>query len=215
MIFFHLQKTGGTSIKKAIVELFGRTVVRGVNGREKDGTWLPLTVEQERASIWCDHMSFGLHKLMPEPVPYFTVVRDPVSREISRFRHSSWERDNGMTPMSSYRSDWGMVYQLSGIPKNNQPYLSEVHVDQALRNMRDHFLYVGDTSRMDKVDHWIRNELGWEIQSPLPHVNKADPEVEVTEEEIEEIKKHPFVQLDQMLYDRISELGSAPQEWQL
>lgn len=216
IIFLHLQKTGGTSLRKVIKGVFGGTPkVRGANGREKNGTWKPLQGSQLDADAWHCHMSFGIHELLPRPVPYFTIVRDPIAREISRFRHSTWDRDNGLTPLSSYNPDWGMVYQLSGCSKNDQSYLGQQHVAQALKNMHEHFLYVGDTSRMDELGLWFRDELGWHIDLPLPHENKANPEVTISEKEIEELRKHQLVQLDQILYDRICELGPYPQRWKL
>jgi hypothetical protein len=214
IIFLHLQKTGGTSLRTVLRDVFGGVrKVRGVSGREKDGTWKLINGELLEANAWHDHMSFGLHRLLQKPVLYFTIVRDPIVREISRFCHSTWERDRGNTPLSSYRPHWGMVYQLSGVSWNRLPDLTEVHVKQALRNMKDHFLYVGDTSRFHKVGLWMRDEMGWPVELPLPHVNKANPDAWVTEKEIEELKTHHLVQLDQMLYARICELGPYPQKW--
>jgi hypothetical protein len=124
-------------------------------------------------------------------------------------------RDKGLTPAKAYYPDWGMTYMLSGCSKNDQPYMTEMHVKQALRNMKDHFLYIGDTSRFDELGLWMRDTMGWPVELPLPHVNKADSAVKVTEEEIEELKTHPMVQLDQMFYDRVCELGPYPQRWLL
>jgi len=216
IIFLHLQKTGGTSIRSIIKDNFGGTPkVRGSSGREKDGTWKPLQGSQLDANAWHCHMSFGIHRLIPRPVPYFTIVRDPVAREISRFRHSTWERDRGATPVSSHLPEWGMVYQISGIPYNRLPDLTELHIDLALKNMKDHFIYVGDTSRMDELGLWFRDELGWGLELPLPHKNKAKPEVTVTEEEVEKLKELPGIKLDQIFYDRVCELGPYPQKWML
>jgi hypothetical protein len=106
-----------------------------------------------------------------------------------------------------------MVYQLSGIPQQRISSLTELHVKLALRNMQEHFIYVGDTTKMDELGLWFRDGLGWDIELPLPHVNKADPEVTVTQEEIEELKQHQLIKLDQMLYDRICELGPYPKDW--
>jgi hypothetical protein len=68
---------------------------------------------------------------------------------------------------------------------------------------------------MGELGLWLRDELGWPIDLPLPHENKAKPEVEVTEEEVKKLRAHPMVRLDQMLYDRVCELGPYPQRWEL
>lgn len=222
IIFLHLQKTGGTSLREMIRDVFGHNppetyTVAGSNGRKYLGNWRPHTDEQLGAKAWHGHMSFGLHKLLPQPVPYFTIIRDPIDRAVSRFCHTDHYRVSAtpLTPRDVHRRDWGMVYQLSGVPLSKLDKLSGEHVDRALKNLKDHFLYVGDTARMGELGLWFRDELGWDIELPLPHINKAVPEVTVTEEEIEELRQLRDVKLDQMLYDRICELGPYPQEWVL
>lgn len=215
IIFLHLQKTGGSSLRAVFKNIFGNTGnVRGFNGRKPDGTWCELTDEQKNAKVWHSHMPFGMHQLLPVPVPYMTVVRDPVQREISRYRsnHRVY-RKQGNCPVETHRPDWGMVYQLSGLTRHELRDLSEAHIDVALQNLRDHFLHVGDTSRLEETGQWLRDELGWPVSLPLPRVNAAKPDTYVTDEETERLRRLPGVKLDTKFYKLICKLGPDPQRW--
>jgi hypothetical protein len=195
--------------------IFGHKKVAESNNRKPDGRWVPLTKRQVTAEAWMGHMSFGLHTMLRRPVPYFTVMRDPVQREVSRFRSQPFLREKGLTPATAIDPEWGAVYQLSGIPLDDIGALGEEHVELSLRNLREHFLFVGDTSRMDEVGLWLRNGLRWQFELPIPHENPSGGEIVVTDEEIAELKQHPQVKLDQLLYERVCELGPYPKDWRL
>jgi hypothetical protein len=199
-----------------MTEVFGPKRVGEGMKRHPDGTWRPLSKRHRMAEAWMGHMSFGMHTQLKKPVPYFTVMRDPVAREVSRFRSMPFLRErHRKTPYTAVDPTWSMVYMASGIPLSDIDTLNESHVDLALKNMHEHFLYVGDTTRMDELGLWMRRDLRWDVQIPLPHENKSGDQVEVTKEEIEELKEHSQVKLDQLLYDQVQELGPRPMEWRL
>lgn len=214
VIFLHIQKTGGTSVRSVVRSVFGPNRVFEDIKRRSNGVWWPPDLD---ADAWQAHMPFGLHAQISKPVPYFTVVRDPVAREVSRFRSQPMLRNNWKTtPAATVDRSWGLVYLLSGIPLDLAGGLGEEHVDLALSNLRKHYLFVGDTSRFDLLVEWMREDMGWPVSRPLPHENSSDVHgIEVTAEEIEELHDHPQVQLDQMLYQRICDLGPYPKDWLL
>jgi hypothetical protein len=198
--------------------VYGPKRVAESNNRRPNGRWVGLQRRQRDAESWMGHMSFGLHTILPggDTIPYFTVVREPVRRELSRFRSMPQLRfKNRLTPVTAIDPEWGAVYQLSGIPLDDIAELGPQHVELALKNLHEHFAFIGDTSRMEEVGLWFRRDLCWPVELPLPHENPSGTEVEVTEEEIEELREHPQVKLDQMLYQRICELGPHPKEWRL
>jgi hypothetical protein len=213
MIFLHLEKTGGTSVRSVVRDVFGPEKVYENIVCRSDGLWRPLEPHGLEASAWQAHMPFGLHAHLPEPSKYFTVVRDPVAREVSRFRSQpQLRKKRRTTPAASVEKSWGMVWKLSGIPLDRVGGLGEEHVKLALRNLRKHFKFVGDTSRMDLLLEWMRND-GWPVDS-IPHENCSDRHgIKVRPEEIYELERHPQVMLDQVLYRRICDLGPYPGDW--
>jgi hypothetical protein len=216
VIFLHLQKTGGTSIRKVMRLVFGhKKVGEGMTVRA-DGVWSPMQKRHVVAEAWMGHMSFGLHTQLRKPAPYFTVLREPVRRQVSRYCSMPQLRfDQRLSITEAIDPEWGAVFQLSGIPRNDIATLGEEHVDLALKNLHGHFLFVGDTFDMDKVGRWMRGALGWQFELPLPHENRSGTGIEVTEEEISALRQHPQIKLDQLLYERVQELGPYPKDWRL
>ena len=212
IIFHHLQKTGGSSIRMIMFQLYGK--LYGFKClRHADGTWKALPPPQLAAQAWLGHMSFGLHRLLqhlPKPVPYFTVVRDPVTREISRYL--AFGPDNKRI-YNSIKPDWGMVYQLSGAAINEVHNLSQQHIDVALNNLKKHYLYVGDTSRFGELGLWLRDGLSWPITLPLPHENPRTRKDTITEDDMDRVREHPSVKLDQLFYDEVRQRSPYPHEW--
>lgn len=214
IIFLHLPKTGGTSIRQVMRRVFIN--VSGPPQRWPDGRWTDTAPSHYNAAAWQSHRGFGLHeRLLPKEVPYFTVLRDPIEREVSRYCHVSMaeRREQGETLVGTYRPDWSMLHIFCGLPENKISELGAEHIDLALQNIREHVLYVGHTQRMNELGLWFRDEQGWPIELPLPHTNKADPTVTTTAEERAALYDHPLVRLDLTLYKELRSRGPYPQKW--
>lgn len=55
---------------------------------------------ERRAQIWMpnDHMGFGLHRHLPNPAVYFTLMRDPIERVMSHHYHILRDPDHYLCP---------------------------------------------------------------------------------------------------------------------
>ena len=138
----------------------------------------------ERAEAIYGHLSFGVHETLGIPPRYAAIVRDPVDRVISFFRHIA--RD----PASEFYgpiAEGVTLRELLDSEQCHQLYNSMVRVmsghsdvstvsdrrvlDRAISNMDRHFVAVGVTERMDESVAMIGKALGWQHLPMIPRDN--------------------------------------------
>ena len=124
--------------------------------------------------IW-GHISFGIGELLDFPTTYVTFVREPVARVVSVHRyivenpkHPLHEPVSGMSLEEFVTSEIddvdvtnGQTRQLFGIA-DRVP--DQEMLDDAKRNLKVDFAFVGITERFDESVLLLRAALGW----PLP-----------------------------------------------
>jgi hypothetical protein len=98
VIFLHVGKTAGATMRRALRRQFGRREVLEVRaptarpGRlRRDGAvaWFGSLPEAERARprLIMGHMTYGLHEFVPRPSEYVTLLREPVALVRSQYGH--------------------------------------------------------------------------------------------------------------------------------
>ncbi|MDH4111198.1 MAG: hypothetical protein OEV60_00770 [Actinomycetota bacterium] len=98
VIFLHVGKTAGATMRRALRRQFGRNEVVEVKaptvqpGRlRRDGAvaWFASLPEAERARarLIMGHMTYGLHEAVPRPSEYVTLLREPVALVRSQYGH--------------------------------------------------------------------------------------------------------------------------------
>jgi hypothetical protein len=99
LIFFHLPKTGGTSMDAILSRCFPDSQhfdgamadtrsALNARPREKIEARYHALLDTEKQTIRCvmgTHYPFGIHTMLDRPAKYFTVLRPPVERCISHF----------------------------------------------------------------------------------------------------------------------------------
>lgn len=118
--------------------------------------------ELEKISLLYGHFDYGLHGIFSTPSTYVTMLRNPMDRVISHFfyvknspEHFLYEKVKHLHTLSGYLTaelstelDNGQVRMLAGIGSFNGqtvPFgeVTKAHLEQAVANMENHFLYVG------------------------------------------------------------------------
>jgi hypothetical protein len=91
LVLLHIPKTAGTALRRALDPLFAPDELAHIY---LPPGGIPMTAftalpEEQRAGLRfvAGHFPWGIHELLPRPVQYVTVLRDPVERVRSLYDH--------------------------------------------------------------------------------------------------------------------------------
>lgn len=183
VFFLHLPKTGGTTMRRVLDREYRNArryeigddvtgAIRAFRARQWDVHNAPHLVQ--------GHMSYGLHRLVPGPATYVTLLREPLRRALSDYNyvtstpgHPIHEHVKDMTLVQYF--DSGITGQLSngqvrllsgdnlpddpGVPSNRQMERSDLEL--ALEHLRNGFAAVGVQERFDETLLLFQRRLGW------------------------------------------------------
>jgi Sulfotransferase family len=204
LIHLHIPKTGGTSLNSMIQHGFRDDEISDTmfNGTKLNGLGLaPYELCKKRFSSYAPdqfdriryvtgHLPMGLHRALPRPAKYFTIIRHPVDRVISDFffriqENEPYLKDGKVLTLDEYvegRSDVYLCdYQvrvISGsaeleaergpIGTQTPGRLVELrHLEEAKRNVEEHFLTIAPLENMTELALLIRNIYGWPMRRLL------------------------------------------------
>lgn len=183
VFFLHLPKTGGTTIRRVLDREYrnarryeiGEDVTGGIRSfrsRGWDAGDAPQLVQ--------GHMSYGLHRFVPGPATYVTLLRDPMRRALSDYHyvtstpgHPIHEHVKDMSLIEYFES--GITGQLSngqvrllsgdhlpddpGVPSNRA--MEPADLESTWEHLKHGFAAVGLQERFDETLLLFRRRLGW------------------------------------------------------
>jgi hypothetical protein len=182
-IFLHIPKTGGTSFRQVVETVYGS---RCISVYSLDAATLAGVKEQlVEADALFGHLFYGIHQVLGIAPRYITIVRDPVERVISFYRHQARDEDSeffgaiadGMTLRDLLESgrchqvNNHMVRIVSGY-ESSEPIHDEHVLRRALANLNQ-FECLGVTARMDESVLQIARRLGWRSVPAVPRINTS------------------------------------------
>jgi hypothetical protein len=224
VIFLHIPKTAGTTISDIIERsylpknLYSRYEIspdRYVIEFEQ----IPEAKRKEFKIIQ-GHLYFGIHKLLPQPSTYFTILRDPVERVISDYyyirRHkkhpfhqtliSEQMSLEDLIIRGEYHPDNCQTRYLSGVGKSiSHGQCTQEALELAKKNLSEYFSVVGILEEFDKTLLILQKRFGWKnifytIQNQTKQRLLKD---RISEETLSLI--HKYNQMDLQLYDYAKE----------
>jgi hypothetical protein len=189
VIFLHIGKTGGMTLRSVLGRQFPRGQVMVVRTRDRRPSGSRLRREEtigqfaslpesERARprLIEGHVIFGIHEFVPRPSTYITLLRNPVALTISQYnfvsrRPGHWLHDelvsSGMSLDAyvdsglSLETDNSQTRAISGDTSAGFGECTEGMLDVAKSNIEEHFAVAGLTERFDETLVLLRQAFGW------------------------------------------------------
>lgn len=179
LLFLHLPKTAGSTLRRIIDKHYGRGAVFTIGERTKADIDRLLSLprrELDRIRAIVGHFPFGLHALLPWPAAYVTLVREPVDRIVSHYYYAARTPDSPLfaqleaTGRSLRRyveeaeaSDWfnnGQTRLLGSADPYHAAPADRATVERAKARLAD-FAVVGLAERFDESLARIARHFGW------------------------------------------------------
>ena len=227
VIFMHVPKTAGTSLRHIVQSQFQPNHVfefynlktqppKVRKGIEKYNN---LTEARKKSIKFVSgHVGFGLHEFLSRPCTYITVLRDPVERVISYYyfllrNQNAIVKDKTLlefvktcggvhNSMTCYLSGLTLQAQLQGYDaKLKSQQFDQETLTKAKLNLTNYFKVVGFVDRFDETCMLLKQVLGWSIPSFYVKKNVAkhsNVSREIPPETLSLI--HKFNELDLSLY---------------
>jgi hypothetical protein len=187
IIFLHIGKTGGSSLRPILRRQFRRSEVLEfraplpTDGRlRREGALdafarLP-EADRARARLVMGHTPYGLHELIPRPSTYVTMLRDPERLVVSLYhyirrtpRHILHDRvvadDIGLeafvTSGLSLETDNSQLRAITGDTVTPFGGCDEAMLEEAKRHVEERFSVAGLTERFDESVVLLGRAFGW------------------------------------------------------
>ncbi len=180
LIFAHIPKAGGTTLKSIIRQNYAEdTIFERYHLKNETYTdILQKLSEQELKKIKCyvGHFCVGIHQNLPYPATYITLLRNPIDRIISlyyfiirntthRFHDELIAKQmslkdfvvSGFAPIANTQTG-----KLACIEKISDSPVSMDDLRIAKQNLGEHFLAVGTTEKFDDFLQILQKRFGWQ-----------------------------------------------------
>lgn len=206
VIFLHIPKAAGTTLHRVIERQYRPEQQYSVGFTEDESVAeLAHLSEKRRAQIRMlrGHFGFGVHRYIPGPSTYITVLRDPVERVVSYYYHIRRIPEHHLHEIITCSDISVREFVASGqyvLTNDAQTrFLSGLWLgpsfgdefgettaemlEMAKRNLRDSFAVVGLVERFDETLLLLNKKLGWRnlyyarqnVSSERPRAEKLSP----------------------------------------
>ena len=218
MIFLHLPKTAGTSLRTALDPHFGDDEKLYLYGDLSGENLLAQRERAKRARLIYGHVSFGVHGNLAVPSCYGAMLRRPKDRIISLFHHFSRDAHspyyeeirNGLTLAQfiesgrSVETNNHMTRNFMTWPEAGQQFVLErEHFESAMKTIASYCCYIGLQERFRESLLRLHEIFGISSDPMVPELNCYEGEaVPFSEEDYDCIVR--YNKLDIELYDTVA-----------
>ncbi len=234
VIFLHIPKAAGSTFRQIIGRQYDPATIFILNvpDEETEAELKKLSIDQRKQlKVLGGHMPFGLHKLLPNPSTYITMLRSPADRIISYYYYVLRSPDNAhfnaitsqKMSLKDYVSsgvlmDNGQTRRLAGLiqigclgepTKKDEIGFGQCSteiLDRAKKHLQEYFAVVGLLERFDETLLLMKKTFGW---SPPFYVktnitSNRPSKRDISEDTLNIVQK--YTALDAELYRYVTEL---------
>ncbi len=187
LIFIHVQKTAGTTLKHILNERYrGKTVAtitRNLNHPDLNDILLDdfksmPDYKKRKLKFVRGHIHFGIHEYVANPYNYITILRDPVDRVISLYyfilQNKNTQSQDYVDGVLQSKDLADYVAQgFAGIDPVICQFLKKSELESitdrrrrlevAKENLERNFSVIGDSARFDESLILVKRLLNWKI----------------------------------------------------
>jgi len=207
IIFLHIPKAAGTTIHSILENQYSSKSIFSIHGgkvQESMDKFKRLSDKRKREIILIKgHMKFGLHKFIPQPSTYFSLIRDPIDRIVSHY-HYVLRTPNHYLYNKVKKADMdikeyvesgistelnnGQLRDLSGVGKSFKFGECPNNLMKIVRyNINTHFSFIGLFERFDESIIFLKRQFNWKTPYYI-HRNVTKNRMKVKELDSETIK---------------------------
>jgi hypothetical protein len=180
IIFVHMFKSGGNTLNRIMDREYPPTRIFSVNGRYRYWAYRKLSeyppAGLAKIQVFRGHMPFGLHRIIPQPSTYITVLRNPVERIISEYvfgvnyrfhrQHriiSKMSLEEFLETLANNNSQTKMIAGFDSSSDLLSLPCGADTLELAKANLRNHFSLVGLSERFTETLALARRKFGWRV----------------------------------------------------
>lgn len=203
VIFLHIPKTAGTTLHRIIDRQY-KTAEDTFVINPRVFMEEPASVRQKGGMVR-GHLWYGLHEYVSAPYTYMTILREPVKRVLSLYKHAYRDPHHNMHPKAKQYSlkefydrkihkeaiDNSQVRMVSGV-WDQVPFgaCNADLLEQAKHNLVTDFSVIGTMDQFDESLMLMQEAFDWRYLYYTKHNTGGSSAKIVDEETYEHVKKH-------------------------
>jgi hypothetical protein len=172
LIFIHLPKTAGTSLRRTIQKNYRSKELFFVYNKNPrfhsiDDLYNFVPEDFEKYKIIMGHLSFNRRLFPFNDRRFVTLVREPVQRCISYYHHVMNRREwrGRQQSLPEYMETSGDIqfqnHQTRLLSNMKRNPITGKHLENAIRNIEKYFLHVGTSETFPQTVEYLSMTLGW------------------------------------------------------
>ncbi|MFA9556940.1 sulfotransferase family 2 domain-containing protein [Evansella sp. AB-rgal1] len=183
LVHLHMPKTGGTSLKNIIKKNIDPHRNLDVYVEHEKRERIMRTIHSNQFDCIQGHFPYGIHKYIPCPFTYITMLRDPIDRIVSEYYFIKNNKKHELHHVVQHLSL--EEYQNQPQNRNLQTRLISGHmsdpltiadVNKAKENIEKHFSVVGITEMFDESLLLMEKKFGWKnVKNRKQNATKKRP----------------------------------------